>query len=185
MFVEILKRLMNIACHLLLLAMLEPLFFFRYASKLEEKAHEFEVQQMDTQFVDIIQHLDLSIEKQKNVKQLLSGVDMNQILLLHREKAQRARQERDEFNQKLIYNSIVAVFVILVCLLIMSFVALKTHTRVDWRELFFDNILILIGISIYEFYFYNHIAANYKTSSTAEDLYNYIQVIWNNIKHYQ
>jgi len=185
MFVELLKRLMNIACHLLLLAILEPLFFFRYASKIEERAHESEIQHMDEKIVDMIKHLDLSISKQENVRQLLSNVDMDQILFLRKTNAQKAQNDRDEFNQGLVYKSILAIFVILIFLLVLTGISIRTNTKIDWKELFVDNTMILFGIAIYEFYFYNNIAANYKSSSTAEDLYNYFQVIWNNIKQFQ
>ena len=184
MWPEVLIRLINMTCHLVLLAIIEPTFFFSFAATSEIKKHKHNVQVMSEK----IQHLLCQLEDHTqeigspvshewfalNIRPIVDDVLQNE--------AQQAKHNRHQFNHNLIFQSIIFMFCVLVAFLCLAGLAYFYHISVPWKTIITDNLFILVGIAIFEFYFYYHVASQYQTGTNEEDLFRYIQVIWKNIQ---
>jgi len=174
---DILIRVINILFHLVLLSLAEPLFFFEFAGKLEDSEHVRKMDAMDERLRNLFSNL--TNEQKQMVQEFLITHNFETELKNQSQKSINAKQERDKYNQDLIYKSIYITFAILLLLLLLSFIAWQYQLKFDWKTLFFENIVVLIGIFLYEAYFYYNVAARYQSSSNEEDLNNYMNLTWN------
>jgi hypothetical protein len=186
MWTEIFVRLINMTCHLFLLSVIEPLFFFSYAATSEVTKHDENISKMSAKLESLLcqaeRHLNsIQLREWLHQKQDFVQQTINQSLLIQ---ANRAKENRKQYNQKLVVQSGIFVLVILIVLLIMALIAHYYHIQIPWKTVLTDNLFILTGIAVFEFYFYYRIAANYKTSTNEEDLFHYVQTLWKNVQNF-
>ena len=176
---EILLRIANIVCHLLLLAIVEPIFFFEFAGKNEISEHQERVEKLKKRIEQFIQNHTLNNEQKMALLQIFEQFDIAGVLLDEKKLADQGIQFRNQANQKLLYFTIYIAIGIFIFLMIISYLAYTTKIKIPWKMLIFENVIILIGICSYEFYFYYHVASEFRSASTSEDLYLYSNEIYN------
>jgi len=179
--VGILLRVANIVCHLLLLAIVEPIFFFEFAGKHEIEVHKERVDKLKQRIDSFIKEHSLTLEQKTSLSQLLNQFNFESIIIDEKKLTNKSILFRNQTNQQLLYFSIYIAIGIFIILIIISYFAYITHINIPWKMLIFENVIILIGICAYEFYFYYHVASKFRSSSTSEDLYLYSNEIYNQL----
>ena len=178
MSAELVLRLANLVCHLLLLAIIEPIFFFQFAGNNEIHEHQERVQKLNQKITQSLQHANFTSEQQSMFRALFQSLEVENLLEKEKVLAQQGVSYRQQSNKNLLYFSIYIMLGIFVFLCLISYGAYRMNVKIPWKMLIFDNFIILIGICSYEFYFYYHVAAQFRSASTNEDLYLYSQTFY-------
>lgn len=156
MYKGLLFRAANLTCHMLLLSIMEYFFFFHYAAVAETKHHMSEMKHFDdllNQFVGTI-----------DTDSFQAFLQTQSIL------ATRAKKQRQLDNEALRDKCKFTIMCVLIVFIVFAFIGAGT---IHWTTLIFDNILITIGILIYEYKFYTNVASQFQPSSPNEDLYRF------------
>ena len=177
---------LHLTLHLLLLSIFEPLFFFQYASKIEQEVFMNQVSSYFYNVNDNIQPTDFSynisstipfpineeiieneikkeiLEYQKNNKKMTEN-EFQEI----KKRADNGKSRREEKENYLKEEAgrfalwFGALFGFGAFLNIFVF-------RINWFKLFLEHIILIIGIGLYELWFFKNILLKYDPLSPAE-----------------
>ena len=170
---DILLRIINILFHVLILSIIQPLFFFKFEEKLESKQHDENVFILENQFSSLFETIKNHIKINQNI-----STDFFQSILNQQYKLKQSnKKKRIQENHKLIQKSIWIVWLILIIALLFTSLALFQQTIINWETIVFDNLIIFPCIFLYHIYFYYEVAYKYKSSSESEDFYKILKTI--------
>ena len=179
----------TIGVHTLLISVFETIFYFKYISNEETKAFYSSVDNISDKVINIINTYfpTLSPDQKQLLRMLLfeTGIEkeIDQKLKEIEKKAEKDKNERDAFNKTLVSKSINIIWIIAVILLCVGLLSLLLNQPVNWSGIFYENILVLVAIGVYEFIFFKQIASNYQIG-TDNELDSYIITkIYDALKH--
>lgn len=170
---DILLRIINILFHILILSIIQPLFFFKIEEKLESKQHDENLFILENQFSSLFKNIKNHIKVNQNI-----STSFFQQILNHQDQLQQSqKKKRIHENHKLIRKSMWIVWLILIFVLFFTGLALFQKTVIDWESIVLDNLIIFPCIFIYHIYFYYQVVYQYKSSSENEDFYKILKAI--------
>ena len=173
-FVNILSQ---VSLHILLLSIFETLLFFIFISDIEftifmQKIAEYLNIVSNTQedfYYDGVGQEGLYYV----VNNELNSPEMYDYIERLEEKYYHSLERRDEYNDRLRDKMIFVTFMLLITFIGIVMLTF-TKYKISLPKLFFEHILLLIFIAVYEIWFFLNIVLNYK-SITSDEL-NYIFV---------
>lgn len=169
--IYIITLLLHITFHMSLLTLFEPIFFFNYVSKVEEKAFYGQItnylsflSKREGLFKDntisnkfILNNINDELNKEKNYNTLFEMKKDIHIGL----------ENKKDHNKKL-ENKSYLFFKFLFPIFLLIGIIFVWKVNLDLPKIFLEHILTISFIGFYEMWFFNNIVMNYKTVSSEE-----------------
>ena len=183
----VLTIIVHLIFHILLLSILESIFFFKYASVIETQSYlnSLRTTLKEIKNIDIENNLYYKDDYNKiklNITQLYYDNYNDENLINYFEylknESYNGKQYRIKRNEELYYNSFYACYVLgSVFLTFLFFV--KYYFKLGFKKLFIEHIFFLLGIGLYEFWFFYNIVIKYILLSSEETNYIINSCIYN------
>ena len=156
------KVCLHINIHLKFLCLLEPLFYFLYASKLESYIFTAKLKNIITQLIKPIENFLISNKKLK--------VIVDDLTLKYKKEKDNSIELKNESNHKLFLTSLYPFYITLIVLLVLSFIT-KKYTSISIKLIYLEHFLLMVFVGIYEYWFFTQILINFKPISDSEILF--------------
>lgn len=167
---------LHINIHINFLSLLEPSFYFVYASNLEKKIL---INKINDLFFMLFNYIEIYITKNPETKNYIK----NQVLFYknkYDKESELVRQEKNNFNKTLIIQSFTPFYITSVLLTALIIVA-KKYTKINIRYIYLEHIILMFFIGIYEYWFFKNIIINYKAITDTEIKSNLLDILYNNL----
>ena len=194
----VLTIIVHLIFHILLLSILESIFFFKYASVIETQSYlnSLRTTLKEIKNIDIENNLYYKDDYNKiklNITQLYysnyNDDNIENYFNNLKIKSIDGENYRLKKNQELYYKSFHACYVLASVFLLFLF-TIKYFFKLGFKKLFVEHIFFLLGIGLYEFWFFYNIVIKYVLVSSEETnfiinscIYNYFNTN-NNIFKY-
>lgn len=169
--IYIITLLLHITFHMSLLTLFEPIFFFNYVSKVEEKAFYGQItnylsflSKKEGLFKDntisnkfILNNINDELNKEKNYNTLFE-MKKNIHIGLENKKDHNKKLENKSY---LFFKFLFPIFLLIGIIFVWK-------VNLDLPKIFLEHILTISFIGFYEMWFFNNIVMNYKTVSSEE-----------------
>jgi len=156
------KVCLHINIHLKFLSLLEPLFYFLYASDLESYIFISKLKTIITQVIKPMQKFFISNKKLK--------VIINDLTLKYKKERNKSIVLKNESNHNLFLRSLYPFYITFIILLIICFLT-KKYTTISIKLIYLEHFLLMVFVGIYEYWFFTQILINFKPISDSEILY--------------
>jgi len=162
--------LINLVAHVLVLAIFEPFFFFMYVTVFERKTYLknidryvdsliMQVNHLSQKYVDIIRELFFGTNAKQTIEAELDHMHVA---------ALQAEASRDDFNHHLMIYAAVFTACIMLFLIGLVVLAKLRNVYINWCRIIVDNLIIVLLIGLYEFFFFQVVVSRYKIESSTE-----------------
>lgn len=181
---------LHITLHLLLLSIFEPIFFFQYASKIEQEVF---MNQVSSYFKDInknyqardfsynISSISFSVDNITKIETDVKNRITDELILYQnrnkditnnefnniKENALIGKERREE-RGKILEKKAEEFAVLFGILFIFGAVMNIFFFRINWWKLIFEHSVLMTGIGLYELWFFKNILLKYDPLSPAE-----------------
>ena len=182
------QTIFGILIHVTIIAIFEILFYFFYIAKLEKEATDRQVScLLPKELVNIRKNIN-----NKNIKILedflrKKGVPipteinkdtkyitllLNHLTSLTHKKASKSKKDRNEHNNKLFLHAGIIALILVIIIIAWFFIGpiliKQKNYKIDWKELLYSILIIIILIAIFEIYFVKKIVLKYGVTSSEE-----------------
>ena len=157
-----LKVCLHINIHLKFLCLLEPLFYFLYASELESYIF---IDKLNNIITQILKPIDNFLISNKKLKELV-----NDLTLKYKKEKDNSIKLKNESNHNLFLTSLYPFYITLIVLLILSCIT-KKYTSISIKLIYLEHFLLMVFVGLYEYWFFTKILINFKPVSDYEILY--------------
>lgn len=176
----------HILMHISLLSLLEPLFFFKYASKIENEVFLNKLKSLIVNISNNIKRIEIGntnfinfLLEYFNLDSLIKIVNyfnyLDKISIL-------SEKQKNEYNNKLEFKSFIPSIILLSITFFYVFF-IKYFINIKTTYIFIEHIILIIFIGLYEYWFFENILLKYKPISNTEIDNLFISCTFNNIKN--
>lgn len=168
----------TILCHVTMLAIFEPIFYFSYISVFEESVYRQSVNNYAKWAVSEINKIPQSYITQYLYKLIPKKTIQHQFKIAY-DRSITSHASRIVFNQRLANMSIaLAACFVLTALGIYAILRCK-KIRIQWKRLIASNIVLFLLIGLYEYLFFTVVVARYRIDGKWETDYRVLAYIVN------
>ena len=176
----ILTIIVHLLFHILLLSVLESIFFFKYASIIETQTYinnlgnslkeikKYDIEQSFTIYDSDYKKIKLNITNLYYDNYNDDSID-NYFIDLKR-KSEVGKIDRIINNTKLYHKSFNACYM-LGSIFVIFLLFVKYNFKLDFRKLLVEHILFMLGIGLYEYWFFSNIVIKFNPLSSEETNY--------------
>lgn len=176
----ILTIIVHLLFHILLLSVLESIFFFKYASVIETQTYINNLGNSlkEIKKYDIEQSFTIYDSDYKKIKLNITDLyydnynddSINDYFINLKRKAEIGKLDRITNNNNLYHKSFNACYTLgSVFLVFLLFV--KYNFKLDFKKLLVEHILFMLGIGLYEYWFFSNIVIKFSPLSSEETNY--------------
>ena len=170
------KIALHINVHLNFLSLLEPTFYFLYASNLEKKIL---ISKINDLFFMLINYVKVYITHNPDTKNYIK----KQVLIYknkYDKESYLSKQEKNNFNKNLIIQSFIPFYITSVLLVGLILLA-KKYTKINIKNIYLEHLILMFFIGIYEYWIFKNIIINYKAITDTEIKSRLLDELYNNL----
>ena len=176
----------HILMHISLLSLLEPLFFFKYASKIE---NEVFLNKLKSVIVNISNNIKrIEIDNTNFLNFLLEYFNLDSLIKIVNyfnnldKRSILSEKQKNDYNNKLEFKSFIPS-IILSSITFFYVFFIKYFINIKTTNIIIEHIILIIFIGLYEYWFFENILLKYKPISDNEIDNLFISCTFNNIKN--
>lgn len=174
--IPVTKITLHINIHLNFLSLLEPLFYFLYASELEKYIL---VEKLNDLFKTVIYFINSYIYKNPTAKDYIKNK-----ILEYKQKYQKDVkndiEEKNNYNHHLVIRSFIPFYITSV-ILVFLIVLTKKYMKINITNIYLEHLILMFFIGLYEYWIFKDIIMNYRTITDSEIKMLLIDKLYNNI----
>lgn len=157
------KITLHINIHLNFLSLLEPLFYFLYASELEK---DILIGKLNDLFKTAIYYIDIYINKNPSSKNYIKS-KLLEYKQKYEEEVKEDVTEKNNYNHSLVIKSFTPFFITSVTVIILMLLT-KKYTKINITNIYLEHLILMFFIGLYEYWIFKDIIMNYKAITDPE-----------------
>ena len=177
--------ILHILMHISLLSLLEPLFFFKYASTIENQVFIDKLKSVIVNISNNIKKIEINDSEFLNFLLEYFNLDSYDKIVNYfnnlKNNSINAAEEKIEYNNSLEFISFIPS-IILFSITFFYLIFIKYFLNIKTIYIFLEHIILILLIGLYEFWFFENILLQYKPISNQEIDNLFISCTFNNIK---
>lgn len=176
----ILTIIVHLLFHILLLSILESIFFFQYASIIETQTYINNLGNSlkEIKKYDIEQSFNVYDSEYKKIKLNITNIyynyynddNINNYFIDLKSKSEIGKLDRIDNNTKLYHKSFNACYM-LGSIFVIFLLFVKYNFKLYFKKLLVEHILFMLGIGLYEYWFFSNIVIKFNPLSSEETNY--------------
>ena len=155
-FYKILEKFISISLHIFIMIIFEIYFYFNYVIIIEKNLFI----KKNYKYLENINDLNLN-ENEKSILYNLISNNENELIDTLYNNYLESKQENNNMIEKLIYKSCFYASIVGSCFFIFLIIGILYRKNIKWKWVIWENIMMLIFLGLFEYYFFFNIVLKY------------------------